>query len=138
MEYSYDSPIRAAAISTNGSVTNLSASQPTWSAGPNMSAARIEMNAVLLPNGKVLAESGSANDEIPDISGKHADVFSPTTSSFSSGGTAAYSRLYHSTALLLPDATVMSLGSNPGFTKNRGKYEPAIEIYTPAYLYNRN
>src|SRR5262249_13370580 len=46
-----------------------------------------------------------------------------------------YARLYHSTALLLPDATVMSIGSNPG---NRGSYEPAIEIYTPAYLFDAN
>ena len=53
----------------------------------------------------------------------------------SSGGTAAYSRLYHSTALLLPDATVLSMGSNPG---SRGSYEPAIEIYTPPYLFDAN
>ena len=52
-----------------------------------------------------------------------------------SAGTAAFSRLYHSTALLLPDATVVSMGSNPG---NRGRYEPAIEIYTPSYLYDAN
>ena len=51
----------------------------------------------------------------------------------SSAGTAAFSRLYHSTALLLPDATVVSMGSNPGA---RGSYEPAIEIYTPPYLYD--
>src|SRR5262249_53802903 len=38
-------------------------------------------------------------------------------------------------ALLLPDATVLSMGSNPG---QRGKYEPAIEIYTPAYLFDAN
>src|SRR5262249_10877880 len=47
----------------------------------------------------------------------------------------AYSRLYHSVALLLPDATVVSMGSNPGA---RGSYEPAIEIYTPPYLYDAN
>src|SRR5205085_2339626 len=43
--------------------------------------------------------------------------------------------LYHSTALLLPDATVLSIGSNPGA---RGSYEPAIEIYTPPYLFDAN
>src|SRR5438874_4684404 len=52
-----------------------------------------------------------------------------------SAATAAYSRLYHSTALLLPDATVVSMGSNPG---DRGSYEPGIEIYTPSYLYDAN
>lgn len=93
------------------------------------------MNAVLLPNGKVLAEGGSLNNEAPDAPGKHADLYDPVTNTFSSGGTAAYSRLYHSVALLLPDATVVSMGGNPGA---RGSYEPSIEIYTPAYLFDAN
>jgi Domain of unknown function (DUF1929)/PKD domain len=118
---------------TNSSETiDLSTTSPSWSPGPNMSTARIELNAVILPNGKVLVEGGSMNNEIPDTPGKQADLYDPISNTFSSAGTAAYSRLYHSTALLLPDATVMSLGSNP----TSGAYEPAIEIYTPAYLYN--
>jgi Domain of unknown function (DUF4082)/Domain of unknown function (DUF1929)/Bacterial Ig-like domain (group 2) len=116
-------------------IIDLSASKPTWTPGPNMSTGRIEMNAVILPNGKVLAEGGSVSNEIPDTPGKTADLYDPVSNSFSSGGTASFSRLYHSTALLLPDATVMSMGSNPG---NRGGYEPAIEIYTPPYLFDAN
>src|SRR5262245_42510608 len=114
---------------------DLSASSPTWTPGPNMSTGRIEMNAVILPNGKILAEGGSVANEIPDTPGKTADLYDPVTNSFSSGGTASFSRLYHSTALLLPDATVMSVGSTPG---GRGGYEPAIEIYTPPYLFDAN
>src|SRR6185437_9744834 len=117
---------------------DLSASSPSWTPGPNMSTGRIQMNAVLLPNGNVLAEGGSVNNESPDTLGKTADLYDPgsnTIRSGGSGGTAAYSRLYHSTALLLPDATVMSMGSNPGA---RGSYEPAIEIYTPPYLFDAN
>src|SRR4029077_10389047 len=105
----------------------------SYTPGPNMSTGRIQMNAVILPNGKVLAEGGSVNNESPDTPGKTADLYDPGTNTFSSAGTAAYSRLYHSTALLLPDATVVSMGSNPGA---RGSYEPAIEIYTPPYLYD--
>src|SRR5207237_7478147 len=92
---------------------------------------RIQMNAIILPNGTVLAQGGSVNNESPSPAGKHADLYDPVSNAFSSGGTASYSRLYHSVALLLPDATVVSMGSNPG---PRGNYEPAIEIYTPAYL----
>jgi hypothetical protein len=112
---------------------DLSASSPAWTPGPNMSTGRIQMNAVLLPNGQVLAEGGSVNNESPDTPGKTADLYDSSSNTMHSGGTAAYSRLYHSTVLLLPDATVMSLGSNPG---NRGSYEPAIEIYTPPYLFD--
>ena len=114
---------------------DLSAASPSWTPGPSMSTGRIEMNAIILPNGKVLAEGGSMNNESPDTPGKRADLYDPVANTFSSGGTASYSRLYHSTALLLPDATVMSMGSNPG---PRGNYEPAIEIYTPPYLFDAN
>ena len=116
-------------------IIDLSVATPSYTAGPNMSTGRIQMNAVILPNGKVLAEGGSLNNEVPDTPGKTADLYDPVSNTMSSAGTAAFSRLYHSTALLLPDATVVSMGSNPG---NRGTYEPAIEIYTPSYLYDSN
>ena len=116
-------------------IIDLSVATPSYTAGPNMSTGRIQMNAVVLPNGKILAEGGSVNNESPDTPGKTADLYDPVSNTMGSAGTAAYSRLYHSTALLLPDATVLSMGSNPG---NRGSYEPAIEIYTPSYLYDAN
>lgn len=116
-------------------IIDLSAASPSWTPGPNMSTGRVEMNAEILPNGKVLAEGGSVNNESPDPAGKQADLYDPVANTFSSAGTASYSRLYHSTALLLPDATVFSMGSNPG---PRGQYQPAIEIYTPAYLFDSN
>jgi hypothetical protein len=114
---------------------DLSAGSPSWTPKANMSAKRRQMNSVLLPNGKVLLSGGSQDDEVPNTPGKTADVYDPATNVMNPGGTAAYSRLYHSTALLLPDATVASLGSNPG---PRGKYASAIEIYTPAYLFDAN
>jgi galactose oxidase-like protein/PKD domain-containing protein len=116
-------------------IIDLSSSNPSWSPGPNMSTGRIQMNAVILPNGSVLAEGGSVNNESPDTPGKSADLYDPASNTMRSGGAAAYSRLYHSTALLLPDATVVSMGSNPGA---RGSYEAAIEIYTPPYLFDAN
>jgi fibronectin type 3 domain-containing protein len=114
---------------------DLSAASPSWTAGPDMSSGRIQMNATILPNGKVLAEGGSQNNESPSTPGKRADLYDPVSNTMVYAGTASYSRLYHSVALLLPDATVLSMGSNPS---NRGSYEPAIEIYTPSYLFDAN
>jgi hypothetical protein len=44
-------------------IIDLSAGSPNWVQGPSMSQSRIEMNATLLPNGKVLATAGSTIDE---------------------------------------------------------------------------
>ncbi len=114
---------------------DLSAASPSWVPGPDMSTKRVQLNAVLLPDGKVLVEGGSLDNEVPDDPGKSADIYNPANNSMSSGGTSSFSRLYHSTAILLPDATVASVGSNP---PERGKYLARMEIYTPPYLYDAN
>jgi len=114
-------------------IIDLSAASPVWTPGPSMSTGRIQMDAVMLPDGTVLAMGGSVNNEAPDGPGKTADLYGPVDNTFRPAGIASYSRLYHSTALLLPDARVVSMGSNPG---TRGRYLAAIEIYTPAYLYD--
>src|SRR5438874_5045825 len=72
--------------------------------------------------------------KIQNTASLNADLYDPGTSSFSSAGANAYPRLYHSVALLLPDATVWFAGGNP----QRGSYEQHMEIYKPAYLFNSN
>src|SRR5215467_5989170 len=111
---------------------DLSAATPTWQWGPSMSQARIEMNAVILPSGKVLALGGSASDEKASTASYNADLYDPTTNTFSSAGRNAYPRLYHSVAMVLPDATVWVAGSNP----QGGTYQPHMEVYQPAYLFD--
>jgi len=113
-------------------IIDFGSATPSWQYGPPMSQPRIEMNAVLLPNGKVLALGGSLFDEETGTASFNADLFDPATNTFSSAGVYAYARLYHSVALLLPDATVWSAGGNP----LRGHYVPQQEIYKPAYLFN--
>jgi hypothetical protein len=107
------------------------AATPAWSFGPPMSQGRIEMNATMLPNGKVLALGGSLNDEDAATASLNADLYDPATNTFTSAGANVYPRLYHSGSLLLPDGRVALLGGNPV----RGSYEGHIEIYSPAYLF---
>ena len=118
-------------------IIDMGAPTPAWQAGPNMSAGRIEMNAVILPDGRVLALGGSVNDEDTATASLNADLLAPDPNNpgkylFSSAGTNAYARLYHSVALLMPDATVWLAGGNP----TRGTYVPQMEIYQPPYLFN--
>jgi len=115
-------------------VIDLGAATPAWRSLPPMSAPRIEMNAVLLPTGKVLALGGSAVDNDASTASRRADLFDPETETWANAGTAAVPRLYHSVALLLPDATVWTAGSNPF----QGAWDNRMEIYSPPYLFTRD
>ncbi len=113
-------------------IIDLSTSSPQWVFGPAMSQSRVEMNATILPNGKIVAVGGSANDEDGSTASFNTDLYDPVANTFTTGAPNVYPRLYHSNALLLPDATVLVTGSNPA----RGTYEQHSEIYSPAYLFN--
>jgi Galactose oxidase-like, Early set domain/Glyoxal oxidase N-terminus len=118
-------------------IIDMGAPIPAWQSGPVMSESRIEMNAVILPDGRVLAVGGSLNDEDTSTASLQADLLGPDPNNagkyvFSSAGANAYARLYHSVALLLPDATVWFAGGNP----SRGTYVQQMEIYQPPYLFD--
>jgi hypothetical protein len=115
-------------------IIDLAAPTPVWQFAAPMSQPRIQMNATLLPNGKVLAMGGSTNNEDAATASLNADLYDPIANVFTSAGANVYPRLYHSGSLLLPDATVALVGGNP----TRGSYESHIEIYSPAYLFNAN
>jgi len=113
-------------------IIDLSSPSPSWVYGPPMSAPRIEMNATLLPNGKILTVGGSQVDEDIGSASLGADLYDTSTNTMGSAGSNAFPRLYHSVSLLLPDATVWVAGGNP----QRGNYENHVEIYSPPYLFN--
>ena len=116
---------------------DLSAASPKWVYGPSMIQPRIEMNATILPNGKILTSGGSQIDEDGTTASLKAELYDPTvgaTGAFTSAGSNTYPRLYHSNTILLPDATVLMAGSNP----HQGTYDPHMEIYSPPYLFNSN
>jgi hypothetical protein len=122
---------------TTGNATNtvemidLGAWPEAWVSMPSMSVPRVHANAVLLPNGKILVLGGSTVHL--DLSTAHlgAATFDPVAQTWTSSGTMAYPRIYHHSALLLPDGTVYVGGSNPG----RQVWEPHVEIYKPPYLF---
>ncbi len=101
-----------------------------WVSAPSMSVPRTNMNAVLLPNGKILAVGGSTFYNDPATSHRNAETYDPATQTWTPSGTAAFDRLAGSTALLLPDATVWVAG-----TTTAGGFEQNMEIYQPPYLF---
>ncbi len=118
-------------------IIDLSVTNPQWTWGPNMTQPRISMNATILPTGTVLATGGSQISENSSTASFNADLYHPDPSdpnynTFTSAGANSVARLYHSNAILLPDATVILTGSNPPSTP----YETRVERYQPAYLFN--
>ncbi len=110
---------------------DLSVPSPQWIDGPQMAKARIQLNATILPNGKILVSGGSVKNEDNATAVKQAQLYDPQSNTFSSGSTMEYPRLYHSNTLLLPDATIVALGGNP----QRKVYQPEVEVYWPPYLF---
>jgi hypothetical protein len=110
---------------------DLGASIETWVNLPPMSVPRVHLNAVLLPNGKILTLGGSTLFDDASTAHLNTETFDPVAQTWTSSGNMAFARLYHSTALLLPDATVWVAGSNP----TRSAWTPQIEIYKPPYLF---
>jgi len=96
--------------------------------------------ATVLPNGQVFVSGGSAMNNTPktDPDGNgvayQSELYSPGSNSWTLAATAVRMRLYHQTNLLLPDATVLTMGGGaPGPQRNLN-----AEIYYPPYLFDSN
>ena len=110
-------------------VIDLNQFSPTWRAVGSMAFARRQLNATLLPDGTVLVTGGTSapGGNNPAGAVRAAELWNPTTEEWTTlASSSAIPRIYHSTALLLPDARVLSMGGD-GF--------PQTEIYSPPYLF---
>ena len=104
---------------------------PMVSLGPAMKTGRIWGSATVLADGKVAITGGSAVANAMVDVGYTTELYDPVSNTITQGATAVRARLYHSSALLMPDATVLSIGGGaPGPETNLNG-----EIYFPPYLY---
>ncbi len=108
-------------------IINLSEPAPAWRNVKPMRYARVNPNAVLLPDGTVLVVGGSRQHQSTDPV-HQAELFDPATGRWSRLASQAADRSYHATAMLLPDGRVMSAGSNFGNSPT------TIEYFSPPYL----
>ncbi|HJV72569.1 PA14 domain-containing protein [Ideonella sp.] len=112
-------------------VIDINGPSPVLSGQVAMSSQRQLGTATLLADGRVLATGGSPVwNELPGAA-LNAEIWNPQTGVWTLGAQGAVARLYHSTALLLPDATVLVAGGGaPGPLTNLN-----AEIYHPPYLF---
>ena len=120
-------------------VLDTTQSSPAWQATAPMAFPRSYLNLTILPDGQVLATGGGTTTDPANFANAvyEAELWSPTTKAWTTMARAQTPRLYHSTALLLPDATVLVAGG--GRQNGRSQPDPAdepnAEIFSPPYLF---
>ena len=114
-------------------VLDLADPQPRWRQTAPMNFARAYNVLTLLPDGTTLATGGSLSTDPADTGQGvlEAEIWSPDTETWTPMARMQNPRLYHGTAMLLPDGRVLVAGS--------GRYGSPEqfngEIFSPPYLF---
>lgn len=115
-------------------VVDYTGAVPVVTPTDSMDQVRLWANGTVMADGKVLINGGSTvENELTGVA-YTAQLWDPSTGRFTAGAVAKKPRLYHSNAILLPDASVLTGGGGaPGPVNNLN-----AEIYYPPYLYSTN
>jgi len=113
-------------------VIDMTQPSPAWRQTASMAFARTQHNLTVLPDGTVLGTGGGGVSDVFNTGAAvlAAELWSPTTETWTTMAAMQVPRLYHSTALLLPDGRVLSAGGG-----RFGIDQPSAEIYSPPYLF---
>jgi hypothetical protein len=127
---------------------DLSTNPPTNTMGANMNQPRWHLNGVLLPDDTILAVGGGLYDNVffygaPNVPVLSAELYDPAGDTWTELADMTVPRIYHSTALLLPDGRVLVGGHVPDpnpfpvvrDTANPQIVERRLEIFEPPYLF---
>ena len=108
---------------------------PAWQYTGSMAQARRQLNATLLPDGRVLATGGTSSPGFTDPAGAvhAAEVWDPDSGNWTIWASNQVTRVYHSATLLLPDARILHAGS--GDDGGEIPRELNAEIFSPPYLF---
>ncbi|HVE41283.1 MAG TPA: galactose oxidase-like domain-containing protein [Planctomycetota bacterium] len=113
---------------------DLNAPTPSWIAAAPMSFARRQMNALLLPDGTILATGGTSTSGFNDPAGSilAAELWDPVSNTWQVLSAMQVPRLYHSETVLLPDGRVLSSGGGHP-AGNSDNFN--AEVFSPPYLF---
>lgn len=133
-------------LATNETI-DLSSSTPSWQSAASMAFARKHHNLTILADGKILATGGTKgvgfNNNCERQVVYDAEMWTPSTNTWSTMAKMAYTRRYHSTAFLLRDGRVM-VGGSDLYPSTPTQCHPPLpfsywtEIFTPPYLFDSN
>jgi hypothetical protein len=105
---------------------------PVWEPVGSMAFPRVYHYLTLLPDGNVLATGGGRVTDVFNLSEAvlPAELWSPATKQWTTLASMVTPRLYHSTALLLPDGKVLVAGGG-----RYGVNQFSAEVFSPPYLF---
>ena len=95
---------------------------------------RLFANAMVLPDGRVLVTGGSGQFNANADVAYAAEIWDPATNTWTLLAESQVPRLYHSTALLMPDGRIFTGGGGAPGPQNHLN----AEIYSPPYLFGAN
>lgn len=137
-------------------ILDTQAATPTWSNAGLMHHPRVNVNAILLPDGKVLIIGGQDeykwnphtwDSTLQEHPQEEAEIYDPSVPFDPANPSAAFTpvasmhapRTYHSTAVLLPDGSVLVAGGSDRHENDRTPPRPTdekhMEIYEPPYFH---
>ncbi len=119
---------------SSAEIIDLNVASPSWRLTTPMATARRQINATLLPTGEVLVTGGSSASGFANAAGAlhTAEIWNPQTETWTTLAANTVNRLYHGTALLLPDGRILHTGSGDG---GGVADEYNAEIFSPPYLF---
>lgn len=130
-------PNASRAVTNTVQMVDLTGAAPTFRMAAPMQYPRMHANATVLPNGQVLVSGGSFTATgIPDYAVLPAEIWTPPTATTPGGrweiaASLTTPRMYHSTAVLLPDGRVLTAGG--GHAGGATDF-PSAQVYSPSYL----
>ena len=97
-------------------VIDLNQASPSWRSVPGMAFPRRQLNATMLADGQVLVTGGTSGTGFNNVAGAvhTAELWNPTTETWTTMAEKAKNRTYHGTAMLMPSGRVLSSGSGEG------------------------
>lgn len=116
---------------------DLDTPSPAWTATAPMGHPRRHHTATLLADGTVLVTGGTSAAGFNNSTGAvlTPEIWDPATGEWCSLADALVPRIYHSTALLLPDGRVVSAGGgHPNDGEHGDPDHPDAQILSPPYL----
>ena len=119
-------------------ILDLGQSLHQWRPAAPMTHARVMPDSVLLPDGQVLVVNGARRGETHHASEPvyEAEVYDPATNRWTELARMKSERLYHATALLLPDARVLTAGTDREWNSSEYGYaHTQLEVFSPPYLF---